>query len=220
MFVQLRVEDRHQGAQNFPTWKERITRILDVIDAEEHIDSTKVAPTDPVDLAAWKKIDSKAMLIIMDGVKDHIVPHLSGKKTALKMWKDLESLYQSKNENQKMVLQERMCNTKMAKGGVVPYLTMLTLIREELEVVGSKTVDEELIRIALNGFSKQWDTFVKGVVAREKLSGWKGLWDDFVQEETHVAQGSGSSSSSPQIVDEEALALTRKRRIRQRKKGW
>ena len=82
----MRVEDRLQGAQNFPTWKERITRILDVGDAEEHIDSTKVAPTDPVDSAAWKKIDSRVILIIMDGVKDHIVPHLFGKKTETKMW--------------------------------------------------------------------------------------------------------------------------------------
>ena len=57
MVVQLRVEDRLQGSQTFPTWKERITRILDVSDEEEHIDSTKVAPTDPTDLAAWKKID-------------------------------------------------------------------------------------------------------------------------------------------------------------------
>ena len=59
----------------------------------------KFAPTNLAYLAAWKKIDSRAMLIIMDGVKDHIVPHISGKKTALEMWKDLESLYQSKNEN-------------------------------------------------------------------------------------------------------------------------
>ena len=56
------------------------------------------------------------MLIILDGVKDHIVPHLSGKKTTLEMWKDLESLYQSKNENWNMVSQERMRITKMAKG--------------------------------------------------------------------------------------------------------
>ena len=52
MVVQLRVEDRLQGAQTFPTWKERITRILDVSDAEEHIDSTKVASTNPTNLAA------------------------------------------------------------------------------------------------------------------------------------------------------------------------
>ena len=140
MAMQLRVEDRLLGAQNFPTWKERIRRILDVSDADEHIDSTKVAPTNPTDLAAWKKIDSRTILIIMDGVKDLIIPHLSGKKTALEMWKDLESLYQSKNKNQKMVLQERMHNTKMAKGeGVVPYLTRLTQIRYELGFIGSKT---------------------------------------------------------------------------------
>ena len=85
MAMQLRVEDRLQGAQKFPTWKERITSILDVSDVEKHIESTKVAPIDLVDLEAWKNIDSTAMLIIMDGVKDHIFPHLSGKKTALEM---------------------------------------------------------------------------------------------------------------------------------------
>ena len=36
----------------------------------------------------------------------------------------------------------------MAKGeGAVPYLTRLTQIRDELGVVGSKTEDEELVRI-------------------------------------------------------------------------
>ena len=69
-----------------------------------------------------------------------------------------------------MVLQERMRSTKMTKGErVFPYLTKLRQIRDELGAVGSKTEDEELVRIALNGFSKPWDTFVKGVVAREKL---------------------------------------------------
>ena len=136
------------------------------------------------------------MLIILDGVKDHIVPHLSGKKITSEMWKALESLYQSKNKNRKMVLQERMRSTKMAKGeGVVPYLTRLTQIRDKLGVVGSKIEDEELVWIALNGFSKPWDTFVKGVVAREKLLDWQRLWDDFVQE-TCMGQGSGSSSSA------------------------
>ena len=104
MVMQLRVEDKLQGAQNFPTWKERITMILDVSDSEEHIESMKVAPMDPIYLAAWKNIDSISMLIIMDVVKDHIVPHLSGKKTAAEMWTALESLYQSKTENWKMVL--------------------------------------------------------------------------------------------------------------------
>ena len=73
-----------------------------------------------------------------------------------------------------MVMQERMCNTKMGKGEeVVPYLMRFTQFRDELGAVGSKTVDEELVRIALNDFSKPWDTFVKAVVAREKLPDWE-----------------------------------------------
>ena len=94
---------------------------------------------------------------------------------------------------------------------MVPYLIRLTQIKDELGVVGSKTMDELIVWIALNGFSKPWDTFVKGVVAREKLLDLRRLWDDFVQEETRMGQGSGSSSSAPQIVDEKALALTGKR---------
>jgi len=50
------------------------------------------------------------------------------------MWKALESLYQNKNENRRMLLQERMRSTKMTKGeGVVPYLTKLTQIREDAQ---------------------------------------------------------------------------------------
>jgi hypothetical protein len=40
-----------------------------------------VAPADPVQLAAHTKKDVKAKRILVDGVKDHIIPHLSGKKT-------------------------------------------------------------------------------------------------------------------------------------------
>ena len=59
---------------------------MDASDAKEHIDSTKVAPTNPTNLIAWKKINSIAMLIILDGVKDHIFPHLSEKNATLEMW--------------------------------------------------------------------------------------------------------------------------------------
>ena len=69
----------------------------------------------------------------------------------------------------------------MAKGeGELPYLTRVTQIRDNLGAVSSKIEDEELVQIALNGFSKPWDTFVKGVVAREKLPDLQRLWDDFV----------------------------------------
>ena len=81
MDMQLRVEDRLNGAQKFPTWKERISSILDVSDGVEHIDFMKVSPIDATELVAGKNIDSISMMINLDAVKDHIVPHTFGNKT-------------------------------------------------------------------------------------------------------------------------------------------
>jgi hypothetical protein len=108
MAMTLRVEDKLQGAQNFATWKERVTRILDVNNVLEHIDDKAAAPMDAALLGAWKKGEAKAMSIILDGVKDHIIPHLIGKMFVKDMWTTFKGLYQSKNENRVMVLRKRM----------------------------------------------------------------------------------------------------------------
>ena len=69
-------------------------------------------------------------------------------------------------------------------GTVTTYLTKFFQVRDELGAASEKMEDEELVRYALNGFTAKWNTFVQGVVAREKLPDWTRLWDDFVQEES------------------------------------
>jgi hypothetical protein len=95
-----------------------------------------------------------------------VVPHLSGKDGAKDMWKALSDLYQNKNENRVMALCKQLGGTKMAKGeGVIPYLTRITKNKYELAPVGEKTEDPELVHIALDGSTKSWDVFFRGVVA-------------------------------------------------------
>jgi hypothetical protein len=121
---------------------------------------------------------------------------VTGKVNAYEMWESLTKLYQSPNENRKMVLREKLKNIKMTKAEiVVTYLTRLTQVRDELGVVGEAIVDSELVRTTLNGVSKQCSVFVEGTVARENLSKWECLWDDFVQEEIQRGYVHGSSST-------------------------
>jgi hypothetical protein len=118
-----------------------------------------------------------------------VVPHLSGKAEAKDMWKALSDSYKNKNENRVIDLRKQLRGTKMAEGeGVIPYLTRITQIRDELAIVGEKTEDLKLVCIALDGFTKSWDVFARGVVAREKILDWQQLWDDFVQEEIRIGQ--------------------------------
>jgi hypothetical protein len=109
-----------------------------------------------------------------------------------------------------MVLQEKLRGTKMEKTDTVTsFLTRFSQIRDELAAVGEIVDPSELVWTTLNGFSKPWESFVRGIVAREHMPSWERLWDDFVQEELRVGSGS-SSQQRGEDGDEGDLALLAK----------
>lgn len=164
--------------------------------------------SDPIALEIHDVKEARAQRVILDGVKDHLIPHLAEKKSAHEMWDTLKNLYEAKNENRKMALKDKLHGTKMAKGeGVVSYLTRVTQVKDELATVGEVISDSELVRTALRGFTKDWEVFVKCVVGREHLSDWSRLWDDFTREE--IREGSQSSGQMEGAI-EENVALSAK----------
>lgn len=97
--IGLRFIDRLEGASNYSPWKERITLVLMENDIWEFANQKLTPSTDATQLADHNKKDVKARRIILDVVKDHVIPHLSGKKTTVDMWWDLTKLYQSDKDN-------------------------------------------------------------------------------------------------------------------------
>ena len=85
-------------------------------------------------------------------------------------------------------------------------------MRDELSAVGEVVDNVEWIRVALNGFSKSWESFVRGIVAREDMPSWERLWDDFVQEELKVGSTSTNSQYGGGEVDTVALAAKGKKK--------
>ena len=93
MATSLRLEDRLDGAGNFVPWNARILLILEENELwDEVVHSTQDNPiqfptsTDAQALAHPLKKDIKARQIILDAVKDHVIPHISSKDRAFKMW--------------------------------------------------------------------------------------------------------------------------------------
>jgi hypothetical protein len=182
--VGLRFEDMMEGASKFVPWKVRVTFVLMENGLWEFANTKVNSLTDPKDLATHELKDMKARRIILDAVKDHLIPHISEKKSVREMFLALMNLFQSNNTNRKMVLREKLKDTKMTKSDTVTnYLTKITQVHDQLAVVGEVVLDEELVRMALNGFSKPWAPFIKGIVAWETLPKFDRLWDDFIQEE-------------------------------------
>lgn len=60
-----------------------------------------IIPTNATLLAAYNKKNIKAKRIILNAIKDHVIPHVIGKDHVHKMYESLTKLYQSSNENKK-----------------------------------------------------------------------------------------------------------------------
>jgi hypothetical protein len=117
MVVCIRYEDRLDGISNYLQWKVRMSAILREKKIWSFVSTIiVVALEDPIDLDFHEVNEAKDQRIILDGVKDYLIPHLDEKKTTKGMWDALKNLYKVKNENQKMALKDKMHDTKMGKG--------------------------------------------------------------------------------------------------------
>jgi hypothetical protein len=73
----LRVEDRLDGASNFLYWKARVILALKEYDLWELVDKVVTPPIDQTTLEAHNKKEIKSERVLLDSVKDHLIPHLS-----------------------------------------------------------------------------------------------------------------------------------------------
>jgi hypothetical protein len=212
---QMRAEDRLDGASNWSPWKTRITFALEDLELWDIVHAPVVLPpvTAPVLVAEFRKRNNKAKRTICDGVRDHVIPHLTGKDYAFEMWESLCKLYQSPNQNRKMVLQDKLRSIQMLDSeSVTSFLGRFTQIRDELAAVGEIVDPDFMVRTALNSFTKPWGSFVRGIVAREVMPTWERLWDDFVQEETRCTSESSGQHGLLRVMRTLLCGLRARRR--------
>jgi hypothetical protein len=167
---QMHVEDRLDGASNWYPWKARIGFVLEDLELWDIVQATVRVPpaTALVLLAEFMKRNNKAKRTICDAVRDHIIPHLTEKAYAFEMWASLCKIYESSNQNRKMVLYDRLRGICMLKDDLVTsYLGRYTQIRDKLGAVGEVMDPNSMVRIDLNSFTKPWGPFFRGIVSRE-----------------------------------------------------
>ena len=99
-------------------------------------------------------------MILLEGVRDHIVSSLNGKETPFSMWKTLKDLYKKKSDHRKLALKDKLQKIKCEKGDMIStYLNKLTTCRDELGSVGIMTTDDDMVSLSLPGLPKSWHSY-------------------------------------------------------------
>jgi hypothetical protein len=93
MVVFIGYEDRLDGISNYLQWKVKMSSILRENKIWSFVNTIFVVPSAyPIALYLHEVKEAKYQRIILDGVKDHFIPHLVEKKTTKEMWDALKNL--------------------------------------------------------------------------------------------------------------------------------
>ena len=173
-FNGLRLEYALDGSSNYIAWKDRMEAVLEDNGLKDFIDSDvpKPASSDAAGLDAWQNKVAKTRRIILEGVKEHIVSSLNRKATPFLMWKVLTDFFQSKSDQRKLVLKDKLRKIKMEKGDSIPkYLTKFVHYKDELGSLEVNVDEADLVSLALLGLLKSWHSYDDSVNGREKMPG-------------------------------------------------
>jgi hypothetical protein len=123
MNYSMKSENKLEGASNFRAWKTMIylirakNKVLDIMKGnivEPRFEEEKEKEHQNVAIMEkFKDIDINAMSIIVDSIKDHLIPYISHIDSSKKMFDSLTNLFLVKNIGQVLSLKNKLCDMKM-----------------------------------------------------------------------------------------------------------
>ena len=108
-----KLDEKLEGVDNFWAWKYRISLVLEENELDSYINEEVPVPEGDEAKALHKKNLVMAKRIIVDSIKDHLIPEVSSLKTHKAMFDALTKLFEGKNINRKMTLRNQLKNVKI-----------------------------------------------------------------------------------------------------------
>ena len=116
MATSTKLEDKLEGIKNFWAWKYRIGLILRENVLGKYIKGEVAEPEEDEAKEKRKKDLIRAMRIIVDSIKGHLIPKVSSKETLEEMYDSLSIMYEGRNIYINMNLRAQLKKTKMIQG--------------------------------------------------------------------------------------------------------
>jgi hypothetical protein len=224
MTYSMKSENKLDGASNFRAWKTRIdlilakNKVLDIVKVKiVEPEFEKRKEKEPQNVAVMEKFkddDIKTMSIIVESIKDHLIPYISHLDSSKKMYDALTTLFSIKNIGQIMSLNNYLHDMKMNDDdNITSYFVRISQLRDQLQAIEEIISEKELVNIVLNGLPKTWDAFVASMNTRKEYPTFEELWTCCAQQESRI-----NAKEKPQKEYDDQAFTTRFKNFRNKRK--
>jgi hypothetical protein len=119
----MKFENKLEGATNFRAWKTRIdlilakNKVLDIVKGKivkpEFKEGEEKEPHNVAAMENFKDVEINSMSIIVDSIKEHLIPYISHLDSSKNMYDALTNLFSVRNIGQVMSLKNELPDMKM-----------------------------------------------------------------------------------------------------------
>jgi hypothetical protein len=149
MTYSMKSENKLEGASNFKAWKTRTdlilakNKVLDIIKGKimepQFEEGKQKEPQNIAVMEKFKDNDINATNIIVDFVKDHLIPYISYLDSSKKINDALTNLFSVRNIGQVMSLKNELRDMKMNDDeSITSYFVIISQLRDQLQAIEKK----------------------------------------------------------------------------------
>ena len=109
------LDENLEGAEKFRAWKYRVMLILEEHDLESYIKDEVKEPKGDEAKANHMNNMIKAKRIIVDSIKDRLIPQVSSNNNPDEMFDVMTSLFEGKNINKRMTFRNQLKGVNIQK---------------------------------------------------------------------------------------------------------
>jgi hypothetical protein len=192
--------------------------VLDIVKGKivkpEFEEGKEKEPQNVTAMEKFKEGDINSMSIIVDSIKDHLIPYISHLESSKKMCDALTNLFSVRNIGQVMSLKNELCDMKMNDDeNITSYFVRISQLRDQLQYIEEIISEKELVNIVLNGLPKTWDAFAASMNTRKEYPTFEELWTCCAQEESRI-----SEKEKPQKKYDDQAFIARFKNFRNKRK--
>lgn len=160
--VMLESSQRFNG-KNYNTWKQRMLTIFEYRCLDALVLGTEVRPT-----VAGKDQDKydggnrEVVMLLKLSVTDEMLSEVPSGKTAAEIWKHMKDLHETSDKSRAFFLKNMLFSMMMdEKMSLQEHLMKIKEIRDQLEAIGRKREEEDMVVITLKSLPRSYEHFIE-----------------------------------------------------------
>lgn len=139
------------------------------------------------ELAKYKKGEVWAERIIIESIKDHLVPFVANLKTSKAIYDKLVNFYSISTSGQKMSLKNKLYKMKKPKDeDMDSFLMKISQIRDQLQGLWETIFYSEMTIYVLNALPLEWSSFATSIYSKRNSTPFDEFWSQWILEETKI----------------------------------